>query len=84
MGNNVVDKANIKMSDRNYTIKRYENKTILVYDEQNIKQEIKVLPFLKDIINHYKLEINLYHTNYSKNTRTLGKEVIKVLNLKKT
>lgn len=78
----ISEKAELFFENKKYIIKKYSDKTILIFDENNIRQEIKVLPFLKDVINKKRLDIIFYHLNHQKNTRTLGAEVIKRLNLK--
>ena len=81
----VVDIANFTLNNKFYYIKRFANKSILIFDENDIRINESVKPILREINEYHKLGVDLYHsTGADKNTRVLGKDIIIHLNEKKT
>ena len=80
-GGNIVDIADVKVNNRFYKIKRFSNKSILIFDENDIDIKESVKPILREINNFCKLDVDLYHsTGTEKNTRVLGRDIINRLN----
>jgi hypothetical protein len=77
-GFKVVTQAETKIDNINYTIKKFENKMIRVFDADDELLDIKVKPFLRKINKEYNLCIE----EEGKNTQVLGEEYIVALNKK--
>ncbi len=76
-----VDSAKVSVDNRTYILRRYDNKMIRVFDENDSLLEIEVRPLLKKINRLYNLEINSFHsTGTPKNTQVIGREIISCLN----
>jgi hypothetical protein len=78
-GFKVVIQAETKVENKNYTIKKFENKMIRVFDTDDEFLDIKVKPFLRKVNEEYNLGIE----EERKNTQILGEEIIIALNKKK-
>jgi len=77
-GFDVVAYAKISIDNETYTIKKFENKMIRVFDNKNELLDIKVKPFLRKVNKEYNLNID----ENRKNTQVLGEEYIVALNKK--
>jgi hypothetical protein len=77
-GFDVVAYAKINIDNETYTIKKFENKMIRVFDNNNELLDIPVKPFLRKVNNEYNLGID----ENRKNTQVLGEEYIIALNKK--
>lgn len=81
-GAEVVESTEVMINNRILNIKRFDNKSIRVYDNNEVEQK-NVISILRDVVESYNLNIDLNHSDSNqKNTRTLGKEVIEELNKK--
>ena len=77
----VVDYTAFDLEGQNFLLKRFRDSSIRIFDVNNQICNITVKPILRKIIDTYNLNIKLYFDSGSpKNTRTLGKEIIEVLN----
>lgn len=76
VGTSISDEAKYSLNKTNYSLKRYSNNSIRIYDIDDNEVNKSVFSELKAIIEKYHLDIEIGN----KNTRTLGKEVIKELN----
>ena len=84
-GSDEVEMAKIFYNNRHYIIRRYENKMIRIFDEDDNIMDIEVLPLLRNINLHFNLAIDINHSSGTpKNTQIFGKEVIHTYNLKFT
>lgn len=80
-GFDVVGIAQTSLDKTKYTIKRFSNNMIRLFDEDDNLLEVEVKPILKDINSFYKLGIDIYHsTGKAKNTQIFGREIINKLN----
>ena len=77
-GFDVVTQADVKVDNINYTLKKFENKMIRVFDTDDELLDIKVKPFLRKINEGYNLGID----EEGKNTQVLGEEYIVALKKK--
>ena len=78
-GFDAVAHAEINIDNVTYTIKRFENKMIRVFDNSDELLDIKVKPFLRIVNKEYNLGIEFER----KNTQILGEEFIVALNKKR-
>ncbi|BDU51573.1 hypothetical protein [Haliovirga abyssi] len=76
LGANVVEYAYFILNSKTYILKRFNNKMIRIYDEDNNLLDEQVKPILRKIIKSYNLNISLDN----KVTQRLGREVIRGLN----
>ena len=81
-GFDVVEQAEVKIKNISYTIKRYENKMIRIFDEDEDEDENKFNGKVKSILRHINEEYKLGIDLGNKNTQILGEEVIIALNKK--
>jgi hypothetical protein len=80
-GFEVVELAQASVEGIDYTIKRFSNNMIRLFDENDELMEIDVKPILRIINSEYHLGIDLHHsTGKAKNTQILGREIINKLN----
>lgn len=81
-GSDEVEKATVTIDGAPYTLRRYENKMIRLFDQEDNVLEIEVLPFLRRINEEYHLSIDRFHSKGAnpKNTQVFGKEIISALN----
>jgi hypothetical protein len=77
-GFEVVASAEINIDNNDYTIKKFENKMIRIFDNEDELLYIPVKPFLRKINIEYKLGIE----EEGKNTQVSGEEYIVALNKK--
>jgi len=77
-GFDVVAHAEIKIDSKYYTIKKFENKMIRIFDNDGELLDIKVKPFLRKVNTEYNLRID----ENRKNTQVLGEEYIIALKRK--
>ena len=77
-GFGVVAYAEVNVDKKNYTIKKFENKMIRVFDNNDELLDIKVKPFLRKVNKEYNLNVD----ENQKNTQVLGEEFIIALNKK--
>ena len=77
-GFDVVLHAEVNIDNKTYTIKKFENKMIRVFDYSDELLDIPVKPFLRKINKKYNLCIE----EERKNTQVLGEEYIVALNKK--
>lgn len=76
----IFDKVNVTIDETVYTIERLTSGTILVRDEISKEKLHKVKPFLRNLIDELKLDVNPLNSNGNeKNTRQLGKEIMAIL-----
>ncbi|MES2776811.1 MAG: PD-(D/E)XK nuclease family protein [Bacteroidota bacterium] len=76
-----IDAAKAVLGSANYTLKRYDNHMIRIFDSEDNLLEIEVRPILRKINEVYKLGIDYNHvTGTEKNTQVYGREIIKALN----
>ena len=75
-GFDVVAHAEISIDNESYTIKKFENKMIRIFDNNDELLDIKVKPFLRKVNEKYNLGID----EERKNTQVLGEEYIISLN----
>jgi hypothetical protein len=80
-GFDVIDSAEVTVEGTKFYLKRYENRMIRIFDQDdNPVDNRPVKPLLRKIIQKYDLKIDLnFKTGNLKNTRVLGKEVIEAL-----
>ncbi len=81
-GSDEVEQAQVKIDENLYVLRRYENKMIRLFDDNDNVLEIEVLPFLRRINDEYHLSIDRFHSKGTnpKNTQVFGKEIISALN----
>jgi transposase-like protein len=76
---NLKNTIDVKLISGKYRVEEFQNGAIKVYNKENQKYEAAI-SILKKIIEEKELEISLYYkSGNEKNTRTLGKAVIKVM-----
>jgi hypothetical protein len=79
-GFRVIDEAGVTIVNTAYTIRRYSNQMIRLFDADDNLLNVEVKPVLRNVIKQYDLPINLEHTTgLAKNTQILGREVINLL-----
>ena len=79
----VIDQALVKFDENLFRIKRHSDATILIYDKNDNVLYEPVKPILRKINISNNLGVDLFHLSGSKkNTRVLGKDIIKRLNEK--
>ena len=78
-GFDVVARAEININNKSYTIKKFENKMIRVFDNGGELLDIEVKSFLRKINKEYNLGIDVERAN---NTQFLGGKIIVALNNK--
>ena len=75
-----VAKANIELDGTKYSLKRFSNHMIRLFDKNDNLLEIQVKPILRKINKKLELNIDLFHsTGVAKNTQILGREIINKL-----
>ena len=75
-----VGKANFELDGKEYSLKRFSNHMIRLFDKNDNLLEVQVKPILRKINDKYELDINLLHsTGVDKNTQILGREIINKL-----
>jgi hypothetical protein len=80
-GFDVVGIAQTSLGKNKYTIKRFSNNMVRLFDENDELLEIDVRPILREINSKYGFDIDLYHsTGKAKNTQIFGREIINKLN----
>jgi len=80
-GAEVIDQCEFFREGKLYLLKRYENKMIRIFNEDNVIQDVPVKPILREIIENYDLNIPLERKSGKlKNTQELGKDVITEIN----
>jgi hypothetical protein len=80
-GFDVIGVAQASLGKETYTIKRFSNNMIRLFDKNDDLLEIDVKPILREINNSYGFDIDLDHsTGKAKNTQILGREIITKLN----
>lgn len=76
---NIVESVVVQLGDVRYQIERYQNSSIKVLNT-NTQEYVTALPILRQINSEKALGINPFWPNgCEKNTRTLGREVIRAL-----
>ncbi|MEM8532729.1 MAG: hypothetical protein AAGF95_17925 [Chloroflexota bacterium] len=76
---NIVESVTVQLDDVLYQIERYQNSSIKVLNT-NTQEYVTALPILRQINSEKVLGINLFWPNSrEKNTRTLGREVMRAL-----
>lgn len=76
---NLKNTIDVKLISGKYRVEEFQNGAIKVYNKENQKYE-EAISILKKIIEEKELDISLYYkSGNEKNTRTLGKAVIKVM-----
>jgi len=82
-GAEVVDQCEFIRSNKRYFLKRYDNKMIRIFDEENTLQQGLVKPILREIIKKYELDVSLDNRpgakKVKKNTQILGRDVINAM-----
>ena len=79
-GFDVVGMVQVSVGKIDYTIKRFSNNMVRLFDQDDNLLEIEVKPVLREINTIYKLDIELFHsTGKAKNTQILGREIINKL-----
>lgn len=82
-GFEVVGEATAWIENKKYLIKKFSNKMIRLFDENENQLNDKVRPLLRHINDAYDLGIDRCHsTGTEKNTQVLGDEIITELNKK--
>ncbi|WP_445749176.1 hypothetical protein [Polaribacter sp.] len=77
----VLEQAKISFDNKTYFIKRHIDTTILIYSENNKVLYEPVLPMLRKLNDSNNLGVSLNHSSgHIKNTRVLGKDIIKRIN----
>jgi hypothetical protein len=80
-GFNVIGEAYASLGKETYTIRRFSNNMIRLFNKNDDLLEIEVKPILREINNSYGFDVDLYHsTGKAKNTQILGREIITKLN----
>jgi hypothetical protein len=80
-GSQVAEQAEYELNDKKYYLKRFDNKMIRIFNEDNEIVDEPVKPILRKIIKKYKLDVNLERkSGERKNTQILGRDVIRELN----
>jgi hypothetical protein len=80
-GSNEVEKTSVSFNGDSFTLRRYENKMIRVFDGKDEVVDMEVLPFLKQLNEKFKLGVEINHsTGTPKNTQVFGREVIGAMN----
>ncbi len=74
----VADSATVITENQEFTIKRFKDNSIKVFQEDGTAMSGSVKAFLLSIIKQYSLDVEIE----KKNTRTIGKKVIEALNSK--
>lgn len=83
-GSDEIEMAKITLNKNIFVLRRYENKMIRVFDDNDNVLDIEVRPLLKQINNNFSLGIETHHqTGTPKNTQVFGREVISAINSKK-
>lgn len=81
-GYDVIDSVEVELNNDNYSLRRYENNMIRIFDSENNLLDIQVKPRLREINNTYQLNVSLESDNHSKkNTQVLGRDIINALKL---
>ena len=65
-------------NEQEFTIKRFKDNSIKIFQEDGMPMDGSVKAFLSSIIKQYSLDVEIE----KKNTRTIGKKVIEALNSK--
>ncbi len=79
-GSEVVEAAPVELDGMNFTLNRYDNNAIRLFDSENEIVDKQIKPILRELIAKYKLGIVLERKpGKMKNTRRLGREVIREL-----
>jgi hypothetical protein len=82
-GFDVVGIAQVSVGKTKYTIKRFSNNMIRLFDKDDNLIEVEVKPILRKINSIHRLKIELYRSKGKlKNTQILGREIINKLNEK--
>ena len=76
--NQVTDSATVKTENQEFTIKRFKDNSIKVFQKGGTPMSGSVKAFLLSIIKQDELDVEIE----KKNTRTIGKKVIEALNSK--
>ena len=80
-GSQVAEQAEYEINNKKYFLKRFDNKMIRIFNENNEITDEPVKPILREIIKKYKLDVNLERKpGKIKNTQILGRDVIRALN----
>lgn len=79
-GAEVVSQCEFTRNNKQYFLKRYDNKMIRIFDDENTLQQGLVKPILREIIKTYDLDVSLNNKpgvkKVKKNTQILGRDVI--------
>jgi hypothetical protein len=81
-GSDEAEKATVKVEGKLYILRRYENKMIRLFDDNDNVLDIEVLPLLRKINDQHHLSIDRFHAKGTnpKNTQVFGREIISALN----
>ncbi|MCD4683603.1 MAG: hypothetical protein K8R86_10005 [Bacteroidales bacterium] len=80
-GSKIVEQAVFEINGDIYSLKRFDNKMIRLFDANDEMTDESVKPILRNIITQYKLDVNLERSpGKRKNTQTLGRDVIRAMN----
>lgn len=80
-GFGVIDQAEFKSGGKAFSLRRFSNQSIRIFDSYDDEIKGNVLPVLRSLIEQEALNVALtYSTGTKKNTRQLGAEIINVLN----
>jgi len=80
-GFDVVSTATVNLNKKSLSIKRFANKMIRIFDENDNMVAGDVKPMLREINEEYELGVSLYFPGgRKKNTQYLGRDIINELN----
>ena len=69
------ERVSVEIESKNYTIRRFKNNMIRIYDEEENEINVEVKNELRKINNKYNLGVNFT----GKNTQIIGKDIISKL-----
>ena len=80
-GSKIVEHSEFEINGDKYSLKRFDNKMIRLFDANDEMTNESVKPILRKIITKYKLDVDLERSpGKRKNTQTLGRDVIQAMN----
>jgi hypothetical protein len=80
-GSQVVEQTQFEINNKKYSLKRFDNKMIRIFNANDEITDEPVKPILRKIIEIYKLDVDLERKpGKRKNTQTLGRDVIREMN----
>lgn len=82
-GSDELEMKRVAINGKVYIIRRYENKMIRLFDENDNLLDIEVRPLLRQVNAQYHLNVDPFHlTGTPKNTQVFGKDILTALSNK--